>query len=168
MKPLQLWLVDEARSTEFAGPKQAVTTALSALNDACFREASLAELTSGTDRRSIDRHPPDDRGDGLSADRPDLLVVLQSWPDQFTPADVCFITQYAPLARVIVCYGSWCGADGRTRSVWPLAWRIPVEGFAERLAIELAVIAGDRPPLPATASREELFRWESSHYQPLF
>ena len=57
---------------------------------------------------------------------PDLVVVMQSWPDEFSARDVDHLFAFAPLARFVVCYGDWCESDGRNRAVWPLAVRIPM------------------------------------------
>jgi len=64
---------------------------------------------------------------------PDLIVVLQSWPDQFSEADVHDIFALCPVARIVCCFGPWCDSDGRTRSVWPLAVRVSVAAAAGRL-----------------------------------
>jgi hypothetical protein len=100
--------------------------------------------------------------DGLSAASTadltaDLIVVAQSWSDQYTPADVAALLSAAPLARVLCVYGRWCDSDGRTRDVWPLAVRVPVAEFETRLRRELEVLERTLPPLPLTASRTEIF-----------
>jgi hypothetical protein len=97
---------------------------------------------------------------GAQAWHPDLVVVLQSWPDQFSEHDVHKLLALCPLARIVCCFGPWCDSDGRTRSVWPLAVRVPVAAARGRLARELALLENhDDPsaPLPLTASRAEIF-----------
>jgi hypothetical protein len=94
---------------------------------------------------------------------PDLIVVLQSWSDQFSENDVHQILSLCPLARLVCCFGPWCDSDGRTRSIWPLAVRIPAAAVGERLARELALLQTGRPsraPLPLTASRSEIFEFD--------
>jgi hypothetical protein len=86
----------------------------------------------------------------------DLVVVCQHWPDEYTAAEVRAVLRAFPLARLVCCYGSWCRSDGRTRDVWPLAVRVPAEWAARRIDLELEVLAGDRWPLPLTASRDEI------------
>jgi len=86
----------------------------------------------------------------------DLVVVCQHWPDEYTAAEVRAVLRALPLARLVCCYGSWCSSDGRTRDVWPLAVRVPAEWAARRIDLELEVLAGDRWPLPLTASRDEI------------
>jgi hypothetical protein len=87
----------------------------------------------------------------------DLIVVAQSWSDQYTPADVAALLSAAPLARILCVYGRWCDSDGRTRDIWPLAVRVPAEEFETRLRRELEVLERTLPPLPLTASRTEIF-----------
>ncbi|MGQ0632977.1 MAG: hypothetical protein ACT4QC_00040 [Planctomycetaceae bacterium] len=104
---------------------------------------------------------------------PQLVVVVQAWPDQFTSGDVIELLTHFPLARLVCCQGPWCDSDGRTRDLWPAACRVPLEIAPSRIAREIALIgqaldaatvpslrAGDRAPpawLPLTASRGEIF-----------
>jgi hypothetical protein len=97
---------------------------------------------------------------------PDLIVVLQSWPDQFSGAEVHELMGRYPLARIICCFGPWCDSDGRTNSIWPLAVRVPVAAAAGRLAREFAILEnGGAALLPLTASRAEIFEFD---FGPLF
>ncbi len=90
----------------------------------------------------------------------DLIVVCQHWPDEFCRADAGWLLTAFPTARLICCYGAWCASDGRTRETWPLAVRVPVEAFPDRLQRELQVIAGEAAPLPPTAARDEVFAFD--------
>jgi hypothetical protein len=92
---------------------------------------------------------------------PDLVVVCQHWPEEFTEQDVRRLLRMYPLARVTCCYGLWCESDGRNRDIWPLSVRVPVRSAADRIGRELEVIAGFRRPLPLTASRDEVFLFEA-------
>jgi hypothetical protein len=87
----------------------------------------------------------------------DLIVVCQSWSDEYTAGEVAALLSAAPLARILCVYGRWCDSDGRTRDVWPLAVRVPAAKFETRLLHELKVLAGTLPPLPLTATRTEIF-----------
>lgn len=87
----------------------------------------------------------------------DLCIVCQSWPDEFSPADIGQILNRAATARLVCVYGECCASDGRTRDLWPPAVRVPVRDFAPRLRFELDVVAGRAPPLPLTAARDECF-----------
>jgi hypothetical protein len=96
----------------------------------------------------------------LSADEfPDLIVVLQSWPNENSSTEILGLLSYAPLARVVVCYGAWCESDGRNQNLWPPAVRVPVWSAAARIEREWALIQnpGEQIPLPWSASREEVF-----------
>lgn len=95
---------------------------------------------------------------------PDLVVVLQAWPDQFSTEEVHELIALIPLARIVCCFGPWCDSDGRTRSIWPLAVRVSVPAAPNRLAHELALISNSDGPgravLPLTASRAEIFEFD--------
>lgn len=90
---------------------------------------------------------------------PDLVVVLQGWPDEYSACDVQELLTRFPLARIVCCFGAWCETDGRTRNLWPLAARVPVTEALPRIEQEIAVIQGVASPLPLTASRGEMFEW---------
>jgi hypothetical protein len=95
-----------------------------------------------------------------SAWQPDLMIICQHWPDEFTTVEVHQLLAAFPLARLICCYGPWCASDGRTRDVWPLAIRVEAHCAARRIDLELEVLAGSRWPLPLTASRDEIFLFD--------
>lgn len=97
---------------------------------------------------------------------PDLVVVCQEWPDEYAPSDVGRLIALAPLARWVCCHGAWCASDGRSRDLWPLGIRVPASWALFRLQRELAVLAGDRPPLPLTASRDEAFAFDAADAPP--
>jgi hypothetical protein len=116
-------------------------------------EAFLRAQCSGPHVRRI-RGLSQARAADLSAD---LIVVCQSWSDEYTSREVAALLSAAPLARVLCVYGHWCDSDGRTRDIWPLAVRVPAAEFETRLRRELEVLEGTLPPLPLTASRTEIF-----------
>jgi hypothetical protein len=97
---------------------------------------------------------------------PDLIIVCQTWPDQFSGVDIHALLTWFPLTRLVCVYGVWCDSDGRSRTDWPLAVRIPASRATSRLERELATLsisAGAISPgsisdaLPLTASRGEIF-----------
>jgi hypothetical protein len=92
---------------------------------------------------------------------PDLVIVCQHWPDEFSERDIQRLVGRYPLARVTCCYGPWCRSDGRRRDLWPFAVRVPVEAVAGRIRREREVLAGRRQPLPLTASRDEVFVFDA-------
>ena len=97
--------------------------------------------------------------------RPELVIILQSWPDQFSADEVAELISLCPLARIVCCFGPWCDSDGRNRSIWSLGVHVPAAAFASRLEHELDLLSGSRdagPPLPLTASRTETFEFDFS------
>ncbi|MEI8017453.1 MAG: hypothetical protein WCH39_04590 [Schlesneria sp.] len=90
---------------------------------------------------------------------PDLIVVLQGWPNEFSVSDVTKLLAFAPLARVVVCYGAWCESDGRNLSIWPPSIRVPVWAAPSRIEREWRLVQEPvaQQALPWSASREEIF-----------
>lgn len=90
---------------------------------------------------------------------PDLIVIVQSWPDEFSSSEIASLFTFAPLARIVVAYGAWCESDGRNRHLWPLAVRVPLRSAAARIEREWRLLHEARglEPLPLSASREEVF-----------
>jgi hypothetical protein len=112
---------------------------------------------------------------------PELVVICQTWSDQFSADEIQGLIAWLPFARLICCYGPWCDSDGRTRDLWPLAVRIPA---AQGLSVVAAALRelqvpggltapspGSRLParggssgrLPLTASRAEIY---AARYSP--
>ena len=48
----------------------------------------------------------------------DVIVIAQSFPQQFSHGDIDRLRRLAPLSRILVLLGSWC--EGETRSGQPL------------------------------------------------
>lgn len=92
-----------------------------------------------------------------SAARADLSLVVQSWPDEMSGDLAARLLSASLAARLLCCQGPWCLSDGRTRSVWPHAVRVPLDQLSARLRYESGVILGRRPPLSCTAARDEVF-----------
>ena len=92
----------------------------------------------------------------LDTQAPDLVVVLQETPDQFSSGGIQQLLAAWPLARLIVCHGPWCNGDGRNRDAWPLAARVPHTRVADRLACERRLLAGIGDGLAWTAGRDEI------------
>ncbi|HLJ12371.1 MAG TPA: hypothetical protein VKU82_14345 [Planctomycetaceae bacterium] len=94
---------------------------------------------------------------------PDLVVVCQAWPEQFSEAEFRELFALCPLARIVCLFGPWCDSDGRTNSIWPAAVRVPVAAARGRLARELDGLQSESAaclPLPLTASRSEVFEFD--------
>lgn len=92
---------------------------------------------------------------------PDLVIVCQSWPDEFPATEVTTALGRWPLALWVCCYGAWCASDGRTRLIWPISVRVPVDEAENRLNHVWRVLTEQRDePLPLTASRDEAFEFD--------
>ena len=96
---------------------------------------------------------------------PDLMIVCQHWPNEYTNAEVRRLFGLLPLARWICIFGAWCEADGRNGSPWPLAVRVPIRSAELRIRHERSVLDGSKTALPFTASRDEIFSFD--HTSPL-
>jgi hypothetical protein len=119
-------------------------------------------VESGANARFCEAVPRTEEVARDGARFPELVIVCQHWPDEFTTPDVHRLIGLYPLARLVCSYGPWCASDGRTRDIWPLAVRVPVDMAPERIRRELDVLAGRRRPLPLTASRDEIFLFDNS------
>lgn len=115
------------------------------LNEAAFPDFELEPLDA------------ERLGERLAGRPPELVVVLQRWPDEFSAKEADAVLARWPLARVVCVSGPWCDSDGRTREHWPLVTRAPAATAIERLRRELDGLRRQQPGLPATASRTETF-----------
>ena len=93
---------------------------------------------------------------------PQLVLLCQQWPEEYTQAEATQFFATFPLSRLILCYSEWCRSDGRTRQVWPHAIRVACEDAPRRVQLEYEVIQGTTKGLPVTAGYEELFAFEES------
>ena len=102
-----------------------------------------------------------DLSEAATLDPPDLVIVCQSWPDEFAASEVAAALGRWPLALWVCCYGAWCDSDGRNRSIWPISVRVAVREAEHRLNHVWQVLTEQRgEPLPLTASRDEAFAFD--------
>ena len=94
--------------------------------------------------------------DLVALDTPELVVVLQETPDQFSSDSIQQLLCAWPLARLVVCHGPWCHGDGRNRGDWPASVRVPHTSAATRLTSERRLLMGSGEGLPWTAGRDEM------------
>ncbi len=121
----------------------------------------LQSLGDSANVRHSPRLPP---GTTDEQPLPDLVVVCQSWPDEFSSVEVSACLGHWPLTQWVVCFGSWCESDGRTRDIWPIGLRVPARAAVSRLQRVWEIVRGGRPePLPVTASRDEAFEFDAAH-----
>ncbi|MEN6457804.1 MAG: hypothetical protein ABFC63_02650 [Thermoguttaceae bacterium] len=136
MHPLSVLLLGDAEQAEF-GEAQACLRRGTPIHEARDLDAaaSLAQRES-----------------------PDLIVVAQSRPGQFSHAALHRLRRLAPLAPIVGLMGSWCEGETRTGSPWPASARLYWHQWPTRCKRQLARIANGRPSpwtLPATATEEE-------------
>jgi len=89
---------------------------------------------------------------------PELIVLAQSWPGQFSPKQIERLRRLAPLARVDELLGSWCEGETRTGRPPGGTLRNYWHQWLPRMAPEFERTArGERPvwSLPTTATEDE-------------
>ncbi len=89
---------------------------------------------------------------------PDVIVIAQAFPQQFSHRDIDRLRRLAPLGRILVLLGSWC--EGETRSGRPLPAAVRVywhQWIAQGEREFKRLIQGQCPSwgLPVTATDEE-------------
>ena len=89
---------------------------------------------------------------------PDVVVVAQAFPGQFSADAIDQLRRSAPLARVVGLLGSWCEGETRTGWPWPGAIRVYWHQWRPQCQQELTRIAAGRAStwaLPITVGDEE-------------
>lgn len=91
---------------------------------------------------------------------PEVIVLAQSRPDQFSSAQIDRLRRAAPLSPVVSLLGSWCEGEMRTGFPYPGVMRVYWHQWFPRVARELERIAAHGCPiwsLPPTVSEND--RW---------
>jgi CheY-like chemotaxis protein len=89
---------------------------------------------------------------------PDVIVVAQSFPGQFSHDAIDRLRRLAPLARILGVMGSWCEGEMRSGLPWPATVRTYWHQWPARCHREFGrLAAGQRCSwaLPLTATDEE-------------
>ena len=89
---------------------------------------------------------------------PELIVLAQAYPSQFSLEAVDRLRRLAPLARVLGLMGSWCEGEMRTGKPWPGAVRTYWHQWLPRCDRQLARMSRGECSvweLPVTATEEE-------------
>jgi CheY-like chemotaxis protein len=89
---------------------------------------------------------------------PDLIVIAQAFPGQFSHQDADRLRRLAPLGRIVRLLGSWCEGETRSGQPLPAAVRVYWHQWNARAGRELhSLIQGQCPSwgLPVTATEEE-------------
>lgn len=93
---------------------------------------------------------------------PELIVICQNWPDEFSSHELNALIRRFPISRFICCYGAWCESDGRARNIFPLSIRVPARCARVRIQQEWDIIQGNAKAFPLTTGRDEIFQLEVS------
>ena len=97
---------------------------------------------------------------------PELIVIAQSRPGQFSSSQLDALVRLAPLARFIQLLGSWCEGESRTGQPWPGAKRIfwyDWPGEVARNHSQLKVGEAGSWSSPPTSLAEENWLFPASH-----
>jgi hypothetical protein len=95
------------------------------------------------------------RGNGR---HPDVIVLAQAIPGEFSPEGVETLRRAAPLARLVGLLGTWCEGEMRTGDPWPGVIRLYWYQWHPRAAIHLRALAAGKSTswaLPPTATHED-------------
>ena len=89
---------------------------------------------------------------------PDVIVIAQAFPRQFSHGDLDRLRRLAPLSRILVLLGSWCEGETRSGQPLPAVIRIYWHQWHARAERELRRLIQSQCPswgLPITATEEE-------------
>jgi CheY-like chemotaxis protein len=89
---------------------------------------------------------------------PDVIVIAQAFPGQFSPKEIDRLRRLAPLAPIIGLMGSWCEGETRSGSPWPATVRTYWHQWPARAEREFRRLAEGQCcswALPPTATEEE-------------
>lgn len=86
-----------------------------------------------------------------------MTIVLQSFSDQYSASAANQLIGQTLFQRLLCCYGPWCESDGRNRSTWPDAVRVPARLAPSVIELELPGVGAEAAPIPPTAARDEIF-----------
>lgn len=89
---------------------------------------------------------------------PDVIIIVQSYPGEFTDAQIDELRWVAPLARLVAVLGTWCEGEMRSGTPWSGAVRVYWHQWAPHCQQELKRLVEGRESLwslPPTACEEE-------------
>ncbi len=92
---------------------------------------------------------------------PDIVLVVQHRPREFSRSGVAELIASQPLASFVVGLGVWCASAMRSESIWPEAIAVSFEDVPRSLAREADLLTNrDAAPPWLTSGREEVFLLE--------
>ncbi len=138
MHEIQILVVGDIHRTEFRE------------SAACLKRSGVVEIAADveTARAAL--------AQGRTA--PEVIVVAQSFPGQFSHEAIDRLRRAAPLARILGLMGSWCEGEMRSGRPWPATARLYWHQWPARCRRQFRCLAvGKRCSfaLPATATEEE-------------
>ena len=86
---------------------------------------------------------------------PDVIVVAQSRPGQFSSSKIEHLHAASPLSRIVALLGSWCEGEMRTGRPWPGVTRVYWHQWPQRGARELSAGTMRSWSMPRTTSDAE-------------
>jgi hypothetical protein len=103
---------------------------------------------------------PDHAWQELAAGRvvPELIVVVQSYPGQYSGESIERLRRASPLCRLVALLGAWCEGELRSGQPWNAVVRLYWHQWPARASRELFHLARGECPswgLPVTATDEE-------------
>jgi len=100
---------------------------------------------------------------------PDVVIVAQSWPGQFTTQVIDRLRRAAPLLRILSLAGTWCDGESRTGNPWLADFRASWHQWPARFQEQLEQLAGGNCPawgLPITMADDERLLWNADFDSP--
>lgn len=100
---------------------------------------------------------------------PDVVIVAQSWPGQFTTQDIDRLRRAAPLLRILSLAGTWCDGESRTGNPWPADFRASWHQWPARIRAQLEQLAGGNCPawgMPISMADDERLLWSADFDSP--
>ena len=88
---------------------------------------------------------------------PDVLIVFQGHPGEYSAEDAARLIGALPGRRVFCISSGWCVSAARTHDIWPLACQIPIGSARARLLQELQAWRQGHPAATPLLGAEELF-----------
>ena len=89
--------------------------------------------------------------------KPELTLVLQSWPQEFLTSDIDRLLGATIMSSLLCCYGPWCESDGRSSPHWPGSVRVPSRWAVATIQQQVDYLLGGGPALSPLAAPEEAF-----------
>lgn len=93
-----------------------------------------------------------------AVESPELILLAQRWPGEFSGPELDSLQSAAPLARIVCLVGSWSEGEARSGRPWPGMVRVEAVAWPARLGQDLERLARGEAPswsLPITARDEE-------------